>query len=655
MFEFATKANHQATSKRMWPFFITKFIMEVIDMRKTKKRWMGLVIVMGLVIIGMMTVTAQNVNRPNTVTYEQERAAETVDPSMSIDTASEEVLDNIYEDLIQVAGTSLTRYKPVLSTNVPSVEDGTIRDNGQTYVFHVRQGVHFQNGDLLTPQDVVYSLERSMIIGMPGGSSYMLTEPILPKINGKYVDNISSWAKKLAGVSSWSDLFAPGTNTPKNEKYKQALVSTFDLIAKAFVVKGNEIVIHLPHPYSPFLNSLISSVALIIDKKWAVAHGAWPGTADTWWKYYNPGRQEDPLYAVANGTGPFEFDSWIKGRQVTLKRFDGYWGDPAKIKYAVIKTIAEFTIRKLDLIRGNADIISVPPAYITQVENVPGVKISKNIPELAEYQLSFAFSVTPHSKYIYSGKLDGNGIPPDFFSNLDVRKGFEYLFPHQTYIKNVWNGLGIEPNSPVSKGLLGYDPKIPYYHQNFAKAEEYFKRAYGGEVWEKGFKFGIVYNSTDQTMQQACEMLKTYAHQLNPKFKVVPAPMLWASLVNGFLANQFPMVALDWFNSTSYGRVYGYLASTGIYGRALGKKFRSLMKKEFDPLISAAVAATNNSVAEKIYKEIGMKAYNDAIMIWLIQPSRKLVYRDWLHGLYPTNYNPNWDKELLFYDLYKTE
>ncbi len=605
-----------------------------------------------LVLFSIMTLAS--VPNPDTVVYEQERAAETLDPAMVIDTASGEVLDNIYQTLITFDGTFLTRYVPVLATNIPSVKDGTILDNGMTYVFHIRKGVHFQNGDLLTPQDVVYSFERFVVTGMAGGNSYILTEPLLPKINGNYVNNISKWAVKLAGVKSWNDLFATGTTTPKNEAYKKALIDTFDLLSKAFEIKGDDVIIHLAHPFSSDLFFSYLEGIDILDAKWAADNGAWPGTADTWWNYYNPQRQADPLYSITNGTGPFELQSWTQGREVVLKRFDGYWGEPAKIKYAIIKTVPEFTTRKLDLMRGDADIISVPPAYITQVENIRGVKVSENIPELAQYQLSFAFSVNPHSKYIYSGKLDGNGIPPDFFSNLDVRKGFEYLFPHRTYVKDVWNGLGIVPNSPICTGLIGYDPYIPMYHQDLAKAAEYFKKAYNGEVWKKGFKFAIIYNSTDPTMQEACEMLSTYAQQVNPKFDVVPVPVLWQTLVGEFLSNNIPMIALDWFANTSYDRVYGYLDSSGVYGEALGQNFKEFAKKEFDPLINAAVSATSDSVAEKIYKEISLKTYEDAIMIWLIQPSRQLVYRDWLHGLYPTNYNPSYSKDLHFYGLYKS-
>src|SRR5512140_1124350 len=42
--------------------------------------------------------------------------------------------------------------------------------------------------------------------------------------------------------------------------------------------------------------------------------------------------------------------------------------------------------------------------------------------------------------YIGSGKLDGNGIPPDFFTDVNVRKGFSYSFDWDTFITDVYKG-----------------------------------------------------------------------------------------------------------------------------------------------------------------------------------------------------------------------
>ena len=42
------------------------------------------------------------------------------------------------------------------------------------------------------------------------------------------------------------------------------------LVSKAFEIKGDDVIINLPHPYPPFLAILAhtSNVSAIIDKKW---------------------------------------------------------------------------------------------------------------------------------------------------------------------------------------------------------------------------------------------------------------------------------------------------------------------------------------------------------------------------------------------------
>ena len=125
------------------------------------------------------------------------------------------------------------------------------------------------------------------------------------------------------------------------------------------------------------------------------------------------------------------------------------------------------------------------------------------------------------SSYIGSGKLDGNGIPADFFSRLNVRKAFEYLFPYKAYTHNVLDGYAITLNGAIPKGLLGYNPKVPpTYYQDLSKSAEYFKKAYNGELWKKGFEFTLVYNKENSNRRTVCNMIKAFARKINPKFKI---------------------------------------------------------------------------------------------------------------------------------------
>ena len=80
-------------------------------------------------------------------------APPTLDPTASPSAAIDEVFDyNVYQHLVQL--TPSGKLVPVLATSYSLSKDG------KTYTFHIRPGVKFSNGDPLTAQDVVFSLER---------------------------------------------------------------------------------------------------------------------------------------------------------------------------------------------------------------------------------------------------------------------------------------------------------------------------------------------------------------------------------------------------------------------------------------------------------------------------------------------------------------
>jgi len=77
---------------------------------------------------------------------------------------------------------------------------------------------------------------------------------------------------------------------------------------------------------------------------------------------------------------------------------------------------------------GDADIAYIPVQYLSEVEKIEGVEVTKNLPTLANVVSMFPWTINAEgNSYIGSGKLDGEGIPPDFFSDIHVRKGFSYL------------------------------------------------------------------------------------------------------------------------------------------------------------------------------------------------------------------------------------
>lgn len=89
-----------------------------------------------------------------------------VDPHISTDAAATWMANNLYDTLVRYETTTLddgtevgtTSYMPWLA------ESWTVSDDGRTFVFAIRDGVPFHNGDLLTADDVAFSLQRVLTL-----------------------------------------------------------------------------------------------------------------------------------------------------------------------------------------------------------------------------------------------------------------------------------------------------------------------------------------------------------------------------------------------------------------------------------------------------------------------------------------------------------
>lgn len=617
------------------------------------------VLVIALLCLTLMLFASfsfAEVKNPDTIIYATIGGPATIDPHWSYDSASGEVIYQIYDNLINYKGESTSEFVPMLATEVPTAENGLIKDDGLTYIFPIRKDVKFHNGDILIPEDVVYSIKRALIFDRSGGPVWMFCEPLL----GVY--SIEDKATEITGVENYSDLFEGGD--PRGElksEYKEAMIKVFtDYVDKTVEVDGDNVVFHLAQAYAPFLSILShsGSWASIIDKKWAIAQGAWDGKADTWWKYHDPENEKDPLYAIENGTGPFVLKKWVPEEIILLERFDDYWRGPANIKNVQIKYISEYTTRKLMLQTGDADIVYIPVQYLSEVEGIEGVTVTKNLPQLSNVASMFPWTIDAESPNIGSGKLDGKGIPPDFFSDIHVRKGFSYLFPYNIFITKVMKGLAIRNPGPIVKGLPAYtdDPSL-FYEFSLLNAVDEFKLAWDGELWEKGCEFNIFYNEGNDVRKAAVDMLSTYAKMINPKFNITPVGVQWSAYLKGFLTEKLPIFTIGW--GADYPDPHNfapvYMGSRGDFSSFFGEAYREFARENVDPLLEKGLKETDPVKRVEIYKELTKIAHDQAISLYIYQPGGNHVQRNWIKGWYFNPMIPGEPAGADFYSLTKVE
>ncbi len=552
-----------------------------------------------LLVFGALNAQAR-IKNPDTFILATYGTLRTLDPAACYDATGSQRIWNIYEPLVFFDGSRTDVFIPVLTTRVPTLENGGITKGGTTYSFPIRKGVIFQEGGELTPEDVAYSFKRNMIADPDGGPMWMLLEA-------------------LTGKRSTRD---------KNGKI---IPGIFKAIDNAIEVKGNQVILHLPRPYPPLMGVLSYSSSVILDKEWATAKGCWDGNIKNAAKYNNPAPGHEPLQKISNGTGAYRMKSWEPSRQFIFERFDGYWGPRPALKTAIFKYVEEWSNRKLMLQNGDADRVTVDIPYVPEVKAIKGLKFYK-VPQLS---VSFAFfcqKIDPTGNpNIGSGKLDGKGIPPDFFADINIRKAFLHAMDRKTYREDVFNNLVIMPTSPNIEGLP-YHTDVPIYEFDLKKSADYMQKARGGKVWEKGFKMVITYNSGNAMREAAAIMLAENIMSLNPKFTIEVRNVEWKDYLIQYRSYMYPIFITGWV--ADYADPHNFL-STFMHSQGNYGKYMAYRNAEVDRLCDTGIGTVDPAEREKIYTRLQHLWYEDAVGIPLYQQINLRAYRDWVHGYVP--------------------
>jgi peptide/nickel transport system substrate-binding protein len=517
---------------------------------------------------------------------------ETLDPAAAYDTASGEQISYVYEPLIMYKGTESAELVGVLAT------EWTWNSVDLTWHFKIRKNVKFHKGGTLTPEDVEYSFERAMIYDRLGGPIWMFFEPLL--LAGEYAE------------------------------------VTFADVDAAVEVDGDWVVFTLADPGYKliWLQTIANGWGSILDKEWCVANGEWDGTEADAPNHYQVEDGATYLWTHMNGTGPWKLNLWDRGVQIKLEKFAGYWGHPAPFDWVITRKVEEWTTRKQALLAGDADFVYVPPANIHELDGMPGLTVYQDLPEPSVDAFFFNFNIGAESQFIGSGALDGNGIPTDFFSDPDVRKGFCYAFDYETYVNDALLGQAQQVGSPIIEGLYGYNPDARKYTLDLGKATEHFRKAFGGQVWDKGFKLTLLYNTSNIPLKTACEILGENLYSINPKFDVNVQSIDWASYLSGMAYGCLPMFQAGWTVDYPHADdiVVPFMASDGTFACFQGYGYPQL-----DELIEGALKELDPAVQEDLYYEIQERYYEDAPSIMLGQPLGTRYFSEYIEGFY---FNP---------------
>ena len=613
---------------------------------------------------------------PTTFTYLTLKGPDTLDTAFNYQQGGGMVIQNTYDTLIFYNREHADQFAPQLATDVPSQANGGISPDGKTYTFKIRSGVKFHNGDTLTPDNVAFTFQRGLLQGGLSSPQWMLFQPIL------------GLAASPSGNNDITDLVDPsgklGDDRADLIKADPAkLLAACQTVSKAILADdaAGTVTFHLAQPWGPFLATLANTWGSVVDKKWIGANGGWDGACQDWQNFYQSSGDDLNKLAIGikeNGTGPYVLDHWTPNQEVVLKAFDGYWrttpawpGGPAGVPR--LKTIridfglpqvqfaAQLAARLSALRAGDADTIDLNSsadwpqldALVGQTCDAAGacatvanpanpVRVFTGLQAANRTDVLFNFKIDTAggNDFIGSGQLDGNGIPPDFFSDLHVRKAFNYCFDWSAYINGTLQGDAVQSYDVMLPGEIGYGDQDPHYYYDPEKCKAEFQAASlkspdGKSLWDTGFRVTALYNSGNTIKQTIAQILSRDLSAVNPKFVVSVVSLPWPTYLAAQQAHKLPLWVVGWLEDIHDPHNWLVAYATEPFGAS--QSLAPDLMQTLSALISQGAQETDPARRAAIYKQFNQAFYEAAPDILLAVQGGRFYEQRWVHGYY---YNP---------------
>ncbi len=336
------------------------------------------------------------------------------------------------------------------------------------------------------------------------------------------------------------------------------------------IVDPYTVIIHLKKVNYPFFSSLVHSWGNIVCKKVVEAAGDDYGM--------------NPI-----GTGPFKFKEWAKGDHYTFERFDDYWGNKAKFKTLIVRSIPEPTNRTIELETGAVDI-----AY--PVTTIELGRIQDND------ELVLQRKVIPSTTYM------GFNVHKAPFDNVKVRHAIFALLDTVNIQRAVMRGVGQTPRSLIP-GVTKYsiNDELPVHERDVEKAKKLFAEA---GVDPSTLKFVIRSNERKERVDMAT-IIQAQLAEAGITTEIVQQE--WGAYLNVLQQKQHDVFLLGWGLSVPDPDY----AVSGLLETNAGTNYTTFSDTKLDEMLAKGRSLPDGEERAKVYRDMQMYINEQLPMIYL--------------------------------------
>jgi peptide/nickel transport system substrate-binding protein len=369
----------------------------------------------------------------------------------------------------------LTRLEPGTSDVIPSLaESWETSADGKAWTFTLREGVTFHDGEPFNAEAVCFNFERwfNFPAALQGDSTTYY------------------WQYGFGGGFKNPAEGAPG---PEDSLYESCEA-----------VDETTVTINLTKPSATILSTLTLPSLHIVSPTALQEFEADAGAQNADGLF-----QPSGTYATEHptGTGPYKFDSWTVGEQLTLVKNDDYWGEPAQVEKLIFRPIGDNAARLQALQTGEIQGYDlVEPQDVSTIEGDSNLQLIERPP----------FNV---------GYVTINQAKPPM-DNVLVRQAVSHALNRQEVVDGFYGGRGVVATQFMPQEIFGYADDVQTYPYSPLKSRQLLQQA--GLTLPVEVEFWYPTDVSRDYMPDPKRNFEAVAADLNAAgFRVVPKTAPW--------------------------------------------------------------------------------------------------------------------------------